>query len=352
MIPVIVLAIGFFAISGPSVSAQDSVPISLNTEKLVNEIYKPSFYSFAESARLAAQESEGLCDRAAASSVYGLQTTFSNLVTEFSRIELYRLGPLLENELQHSLFYWPDKRRVGERQLRQLLADPEIQNLDANGLSEKSVALQGFTALERLLFLSTYLPIETMPQCHVAQVVIQNIAAMATQLNRTWSNESSIVDALLEPNAESVYFRDEKEVVRSVMTQIIIGLDTVLNKKLLPFQSEEIASVKKAPLWISQRTLAMLRGNLASIEALLFHSELIADTRLEKQLRNEFNYVNYLLGKSASMVKYSDEDGRLTAEADVLFNSLSAVVSSIAYLVNTQMPRLLGVVVFNSSEGD
>lgn len=344
--------LGAFALLSSSAFASELVPGPIDTEKLVHAIYQPSYHRFAESANQSVREIEGLCSRASASSIYKMQTTFTGLVTDYSSIELYRLGPLLKNQIQHRLFYWPDKRRVGERQLRTLLTDPDILKLDANELAEKSVALQGFSALERLLFSSQYLPIEAMPQCHVAQVIIQNIAAMANQLNHAWSTDSNIVQAVVSPGLESAYFRNEKEIVRSVMTQIITGLDVVLNRKLKPLLSDELRTVKKAPLWKSQRTVSMLRGNLASIEALLLDSKLIAQTTLEEQLRIEFKYVNHLLDRSKFMVSYSDENGRLTAEAEVLFNSLFAVVGSISYSVNTQLPRLLGVVAFNSSEGD
>lgn len=345
-------AVGAFALLSTSVLASDSAPRYLNTEKLVSTIYQPAYLRFAESAKRWALEAEGLCNRPSASSIYTMQTSFTDLVTDFSSIELFRLGPLLENQLQHRFFYWPDTRRVGERQLRGLLFDPDTLTLNADGLAKKSVALQGFSALERLLFSSQYLPIEAMPQCHVAQVVIQNIAAMANQLNLAWSTDSTIVQALAEPDAESAYFRTESEIVRSVMTQIITGLDVVLNRKIKPLLSMELRAIKKAPLWKSQRTVSMLRGNLESIQALLFDSELIAETRLEENLRIEFSYVNHMLAKYKFMVKYSDDNGRLTAEAEVLLQSLSAAVGGIAYSVNTELPRLLGVVAFNSSEGD
>jgi predicted lipoprotein len=162
MIQYILGAIGAFVFLSTSALASDSAPRSLHTEKLVSAIFQPAHPRFAESKNLWALEAEGLCNRPSASSIYKFQTSFTDLVTEFPSIDFFHLGSLLENHLQHRYFYWPDTRRVGERQLRGLLTDPEMLRLDADGLAKKSVALQGFSAMERLPFSSQYLPIEAL----------------------------------------------------------------------------------------------------------------------------------------------------------------------------------------------
>jgi hypothetical protein len=50
--------------------------------------------------------------------------------------------------------------------------------------------------------------------------------------------------------------------------------------------------------------------------------------------------------------RFAESANLWALEAEVLLHSLSAAVGGIAYSVNTELPRLLGVVAFNSSEGD
>lgn len=336
-----------------SLQAAEQEPTSQLASNLVNRVYQPLHNNFAASARQWALESDDLCERSPASSIYKMQTAFTQLIADYSVIELFRLGPLLENDVQHRLFFWPDGRRIVSRQLRATLSSTDIPTLSAKEFAQKSVAIQGVSALERLLFKSANLPVENEPQCHMAQLIIRNIAAMASELESGWQTHASFVKEMLSPSPDSTEFRNPDEVLRSLVTQISVGVDIILNRKLAPLISNDPATIRKAPLWISQRTVTMLRGNLTGIESLVLQSGLITDKKLIGELRYEFNYVDSLLGKLKNNRKLADEEGQLYEEEALTLRTLHAVVSGIEYKIKDRVFRPLGIGVgFNSEDGD
>lgn len=322
-------------------------------ENLVGDIYRPLHRQFAQSSAQWASEIADLCERRPASSAFTLQATFGHVLEDYAAIELFRLGPLLEDNLQNRLFYWPDKRGVAERQLRGLLNAEDASSLSAEELAGKSVALQGFTALERLLYTPGLQPLEVSPQCDVIIAIVQNLASMAGQLDAAWSLNSGFTGSLITPDSQSEHFRSEEEVLRSVFTQISVGLDVVLDGKLAPLLSNEIKTMQQTPMWKSQRTVAMLTGNLLGLRALLLDSGILADTRFEDELRLEFDYVDRILKKLKPIVYFVNPDGSLILESKVLFGTLAAVVEGIRYTVDVDVSEALGLSSgFNSEDGD
>ena len=321
--------------------------------RLLYDVYQPLHIEFAQAAEQWAGEVQGLCEQRTASSVYKLQVQFGNLIELFAAVELFRLGPLLEDNLRNRIFYWPDKRRVGERQLRALLASMSEESVFTGTIANKSVALQGFTALERLFYSAGYQPVEDEPQCELIPVIVDNIAAMATTLSDGWKTDTDISQALLQPSAESKYFRTQDEVIVSAFTQIKVGLDIVLDAKLKPLLSRDQKLMRQTPLWISQRTVAMLAGNVRGLRALLLNSDLLEENRLKEKLRTEFNYIDHVLDELKPIVYFIDRENAVTPRVAVLMNKLAATLAGVRWLVEEDVSQALGVKAgFNSEDGD
>lgn len=323
------------------------------SQNIIEQVYRPLHGSFAELSKKAAGQAVGLCQNRLASSGYQLQSEFTRLLEAYSAIELFRTGPLLENNRKNRLFYWPDNRRVGKRQLTALLESEGATALTVEQLARKSVALQGFTALERLLFTQSLHPLEEAPQCHLIPLIMQNIADMAGAMYRGWSVDSDYLRSLLQPYKGSEYFRTHNEVVRGVFTQAKVGLDNVIDAKLVLLLSNDQNKMAQSPMWLSQRAVAMLTGNVQGLRGLLLDSGLLANTRFQEELRYDFDYIDRVLAKLKPMVYLQDESGKLKREPRILLNQLAAVLTGIRYVVSSEVSKELGVSTgFNSDEGD
>lgn len=348
-----VVVISLLVLPAQKASSEGPAPDSGLSENLLEEIYRPLHFAFADSAQEWAVEVSDLCEQRPTSSVYKMQLRFAKLVELYAAIELYRVGPLLEDNLQNRIFYWPDKRRVGQRQLRSLMTSVSSQSLSVEALANKSVAVQGFTALERLLFKPEYQPIETDPQCRLIPVIVSNIARMANELSTAWHADSEFVQSLLTPKADSQYFRSFEEIQRNVFTQAKVGLDVVLDGKLRPLLSNDPKVMPQTPLWVSQRTVSMLTGNLKGLRALLLDSGLLRGTRFEDEFRIEFDYIDHVLLELKPLMYYVEPEGQLRPEIKVLMHKLAAVVSGVRFTLTTEVSNELGMRAgFNSEDGD
>ena len=325
-------------------------------DRAVHQVYQPAAERFSSaSAQLLAAASDS-CELRSPEALDTLLLRYEQAVRAFSALELYRTGPLLEENRQNRLFYWPDKRRVGERQMRALLADATAASLTADDVAGKSVALQGFPALERLLH-GKRTPLHfsegsETPDCQVVMAIAENIDAMATAIHKGWQDDAPQVMSLLKPEPGSDFYRTEEEVLRSLVTQILVGADVIQDRKLSAMTGEQ-ADIKAAPLWRSGLSLAMIRSNLESLRALSVDTGLAAATDLENELAFEFRSADGMLQKLLELPELTDSAGEFTDDAESLLRSLMAVVDGIRYTLNDRFVATLGISPgFNSEDGD
>lgn len=139
-------------------------------EQVISEAFQPAFTTFKVDAEALLESLTESCQSDKTKKMY------QNASNSFSSIEIVQLGQLLRENRLERLFYWPDRKSIGQRQLRQLRGDPKLESLSLPALKEKSVALQGFPALGRLLFQSAPL---LEAECHFAEVLARNIYTMA-----------------------------------------------------------------------------------------------------------------------------------------------------------------------------
>src|SRR5690606_22737995 len=80
-----------------------------------------------------------------------VRAQFPAVVTAWSRIELYRFGPLMAQNRSDRILFWPDRKGIALRQVQAILADKDEAALAPETLARKSVAVQGLGALEFVL---------------------------------------------------------------------------------------------------------------------------------------------------------------------------------------------------------
>ena len=352
-IPVLGLAI-MLPMSG---LARAAVPANGDyAERAVHQVYQPAAMRFADAGTQLLEAAQDACTVRTSETLENLLSRFEVAVGAFSALELYRTGPLLEENRQNRLFYWPDKRRVGERQMRALLADAAERVPSAEDIAGKSVALQGLPALERLLYGKRtplhYSEGNAAPDCQVAMAISGNIHAMADLIQKGWQDDAAQVMSMLEPAAGSDYYRTREEVLRALVTQILVGIDIVQDRKLAALTGEQ-ADVKAGPLWRSAQSLNMIRNNLESLRALSIDTGLAEAADLQDELAFEFRSADGMLQKLQALPVLADNAGDFSSDAESLLRSLMAVVGGIRYTLNDRFVATLGISPgFNSEDGD
>ncbi|MBW4709947.1 imelysin family protein [Roseobacter sp. YSTF-M11] len=139
-----------------------------------------------------------------------------------------QFGPVETRGASLSLAFWPDpKDRVGKA-LARLSHDQDAAVQTPDAFAQVSVAVQGFTALERLL---------TEPQgdpayaCRLTHAITRNIRRIADALTRDWN--SAFGTAFVTAGAASnPTFPDSKDAERAVFTSLSTALEFLHDQRL------------------------------------------------------------------------------------------------------------------------
>ena len=94
----------------------------------------------------------GLCEAPTPLHLKAARGAYLGTIDAWGRVEMITFGPIAEHNRLERIFFWPDRKGIGLRQVRRLLANSRGDPLSAEALAKMSVAVQGLTALEVLLY--------------------------------------------------------------------------------------------------------------------------------------------------------------------------------------------------------
>ncbi len=199
--------------------------------------------------------------------------TFTQSVAAYERIAVLRFGALADEHRLERLAFIPDARGVVRRQVDRLLANPEADALDPDTLRSKSVALQGLTALERVVFSAdgeVTLDGGTEPgacSCKFAEAIALRLIATAKELRDAYAAGEGQTGLLLSPGGGNSLAHSDKEAVEQVFNALLTGLavlrDQVIERVLEDGKPEALAS--RAPFFRSRNEFAYLSAGFSGL---------------------------------------------------------------------------------------
>jgi predicted lipoprotein len=182
---------------------------------------------------------------------------FAGVTIAWGRLQPLIQGPLGDAVLASRIAYWPDKHGTGGRQLGAALRSRDAALRDPVALAQKSAAVSGLPALERLLF----------PEDGAGDVAARSYAcAYAAALVQVQKDRAAQAGAVFARGR-----RDPEPVFQGAFASIRDGLDFMLRLKLEdPMGSEPGAARGSRPeFWRSGSSLAVIDANLATFQALM-----------------------------------------------------------------------------------
>ncbi len=181
-------------------------------------------------------------------------------------IQHVRFGPVMREDRYYRLEYWPDKHGQGGRQLRKLFASGDLSAMTPETLADKSVALQGFPALERILYGKNAESRLTSGDetaaglCRFATAITGNLKAMAAATETEWRDgpaaqandmDAETVDQTLKDFFQA--FTDELQFIRLSKLGEPLG------------ETPGQANPRAAEAWRSGLSLPAIQANLAGL---------------------------------------------------------------------------------------
>jgi predicted lipoprotein len=236
----------------------------------------PGYRQFSAAADAQDSAMAALCATPTDRALAEARNAFGEALQAWGRIEHLRFGPIMEQNRYASLLFWPDPRGIARRQIERTLSQQDKDVLAAETLADKSVALQGFTALDILLFAPASESLAGSPpagafRCGYASAIARNMARVAKETLQAWSVPDGFAARWLHPGPDNPAFLSAEETTQAIGQAYLNGLKQLRNVRLagpLGFKDRNVRPLEP-PVPNSGRALALAIANIEGLRALL-----------------------------------------------------------------------------------
>lgn len=260
------------ALLATPLAAQSLIPNRAIVEGVIDGFVRPGFAQFAQQAVTLESRVAALCNAPSGGELSRARTQFGATVLDFSRVEFVRFGPLGRGDRLERLLFWPDRKGIALKQVQAALAEGDATATDASTLEGKSVAMQGLTALEYLLFGTGSEDLQGATgayRCSYARASASLIRGLAETISIEWQDTSPAgpAEALLDPKPDAEDYRTETEVQERLAATLIHGTEAIRDQRIAPILGEATGSPKprSALFWRSNMTVPALTANFAGL---------------------------------------------------------------------------------------
>lgn len=242
--------------------------------KVVDGFIRPGYRRFSETSGQLTSAMMQLCMAPSPEKLEAARQAFATAATDWARIEVVRVGPVIEKNRFERILFYPDRKGTGLHQVQALLANPDEMATTPDGLSGKSVAMQGLGALEFVLHGSGSETLATDTngfRCRYGLAVAGNVQKVATELLQLWDNPEGIARDWKNPGPQSAVFRTPQEAMTEVLGILVHAAEAVRDQRVESFYKGEANNTfpKQALFWRAGLTFPMINGNLQGIKSLL-----------------------------------------------------------------------------------
>jgi predicted lipoprotein len=317
----------------------------------------PSYRALAEAADAQEKAWAAFAADRAAGDFESLRAAFHQVSDVWARAQLIKTGPLSLFLRYERFAYWPEARNVTQRMLDAILASNDPSELSPETLARDSVAAQGLTALERLLFEGNSAELLKAPgdagkwRTEVGQGIARNMSQIAREVVAEWTASDGVRAAIAADKDWRMIFADTQEASSLLLTELVTAFRLMHDVKLLPVMgaSVDVARPRVAEAWRSGRSRRNLWLNLQSawVTTQIWAESVPAAhrTKLDSLYASTLKAVEAVpghLGEAAA-----DPNRRPQVEA------ARAGVKAVQLEIAAVLPMELGITLgFNSLDGD
>ncbi len=327
----------------------------------LSEVIRPGYAALVEQTGALTGKVETLCSQPSATALNEARDAFAAAVAAWSKVEILRFGPVTQDQRYERLFFWPDPKGLGLRQLQDVLAKQDEAVTEPDELAGKSVALQALPALEFLLYGDGA---ETLAatgdggafRCGFALSVATNVDRIARNVVEGWREGAAYAKSFLGPVPDDPHYHAPKEVTLDLFKAFTSGIELVRDQKLgKPLgASPAAAKPKLAAFWRSGLTFENAAGNLEGVRALFAQggfAQLVTQESpgVESSILFDLDHaIEILRGIDMPMTEVV-EDASLRAKLEALRVSLKGARDTAGDMIARGAGLAFG---FNATDGD
>ncbi|HAI32617.1 MAG TPA: peptidase M75, Imelysin [Thalassospira sp.] len=240
---------------------------------LLGTVMPPKLDEFHASTETLTEEFENFCSDPDAGGLEDTQTAFHAAMDIWQEIQPWRMGPMVANGRDQHIEYWPDKHGTAARQFRKLMFDKPAAYTNPEKLSGASAALQGFPALEEILFADDHgeqmiaADEDGVFLCQYGTAIATNLGTLSAELQDEWPEFAS---AMENAGPDSMDYPTAKFAATDLYRALHEGLLIISTQKLArPLgENAEDARASRAESPLSKRSLRNIEHNLIGLFAI------------------------------------------------------------------------------------
>lgn len=244
--------------------------------RAVDEVIRPGYRTFQASAGALAEATAAFCKAPSDGGRKTVDDAFRQAVVDWGRIEIVRIGPVIEDNRFERILFYPDRKSTGLKQVQALLQKADETDTDAAAMAGKSVAIQGFGALEFALYGTGAESLMQAPasfRCRYAAAVARHIETTAGQLVAAWDAPDGVQQDWKHPGPQNPVFRTGKEAVTALLGILVHGAEAVRDQRIETFyRNGGTARPKSAVFWRSGNTWTSINANIEGLQTLFDRS--------------------------------------------------------------------------------
>lgn len=208
------------------------------------------------------------------------RNAYRKSISAWGNVEFIRFGPVTRQNRHERIFYWPDRKGRGRRQVLRLLASQDDSALKPENLARKSVAVQGLTALELVLFGKTSGELANgNPNsftCRYATSIIDNVGNINLALLKEWQPDGEFEKIWRSPGPQNSVYLKPSEVSLELVKALDHGLENLRDRRIAPVLGfgKNRRRKSRPVLWRSKTSMILIHANIQGLYQLLFNGGL------------------------------------------------------------------------------
>lgn len=240
----------------------------------------PGYASFASAAQNFAANAATLCKAPSADALAKARGAARSAALAWGRMENIRFGPITAKQRLERLLFYPDPHGIARRQIDRLLASHDASDVTPAKLAGASVAVQGFSAVDRVLYgngseeLAAVTPAGPF-RCLYLQALAADIAQIAEDTHAEWAGDYK--STWLSPGGANKTYLSAKETTLALFRSYVTELEVIRLQRLEPLLGRDEKTSGRAGSLLAGSGLALpfILANIEGERALLTESGLV-----------------------------------------------------------------------------
>lgn len=240
---------------------------------LLGTVMPPKLADFHSATTALSEEFKDFCADPDTGGLEDTQTAFHAAMDIWQEIQPWRMGPLVANGRDQHIEYWPDKHGTAARQFRKLMFDKPAAYTDPEKLSGASAALQGFPALEEVLFADDHgdqmitANKDGVFLCQYGTAIATNLGTLSGELQDEWPEFAT---AMENAGPDSMDYPTAKFAATDLYRALHEGLLIISSQKLARPLGDDAkdARASRAESPLAERSLRNIEHNLTGLFAI------------------------------------------------------------------------------------